>query len=158
MIHGQFPNQEWRPNLGGQVRTIAEAVAIAQRHGVRIPDDVDFFVDEFDYLDANTTARGPRVRPRSPDSPVGWSDLIHDMTGKVPFLVRPDVLHSDEAIVAVFAHEMYELEMLRPILQEGRTSMADFIRHTSPGIPGNLHDEAWNVADALVERMRGDAK
>jgi hypothetical protein len=158
MIRGQFPSQEWRLNPGGETRTIEEALAIAERHGVRIPDDVDFFVDEFGYLDATTTARGPRVLPRPPESPVTWSDLVHDVTGKVPFLIRPDVLKSDEAIVAVIAHEMYELEALRAILQEGRTSIDDFIRHTRPGSPGNLHDEAWNVADALIERMRGSGK
>lgn len=155
MIHGQYPRQQWRPNPGGLLRTIEEAITIARRYGVRIPDDVDFFIDEFGYLDANTTARGPRVLPRPPESPVKWSDLVHGRTGRVPFLIRPDIMGSDEAIVAVFAHEMHELEALRPILQEGRTSIADYIRHTSPGIPGNLHDEAWDVADAFVERMRG---
>jgi hypothetical protein len=61
---------------------------------------------------------------------------------------------SDEAIVAVFAHEMYELERLRPLLQEGETSIEQFIEHTRAGNPGNDHDEAWEVADALVTRMR----
>jgi hypothetical protein len=81
--------------------------------------------------------------------------LVHDVTGKVPFLIRPDILKSDEAIVAVFAHELHELEVLPPILREGKKSIEDFIRHTCPGTPGNLHDKAWDVADAMVERMRG---
>ena len=153
MISGQFPRRQWRPNPEGQTRTVEEAVAIATRFGVKIPVDVDFFVDEVGDLEANTTARGPQVTKPS-GATVDWSDLVHDLTGKVPFRIRPDVLKSDEAIVAVFAHEMYELERLRPILQEGRTSIEHFIGLTCTGNPGNLHDEAWNHADFMVDRMR----
>jgi hypothetical protein len=76
------------------------------------------------------------------------------LTGKVPFLIRQDILRSAEAIVAVVAHELYELEALRTILKEGRTTIEDFIDLTRPDNPGNLHDEAWDHADELVERMR----
>jgi hypothetical protein len=157
MISGQYPKQQWRPNAGGIVRTVEQAVGIAKRFGVRIPEDAEFFVDEFGELDKETTARGPRVTKLA-GSVVRWSDLVHDLTGKVPFRIRPDILASDEAIVAVLAHEMYELEKLRPILLKGKTSIEQFIGLTCPGNPGNLHDEAWDVADALVERMRGDEK
>ena len=158
MIRRQFPKQEWRPNPVGQTRTIEEAIAIARRFGVQIPDDVDFFVDEFGYLDATTTARSSRLSPRTPETPVQWSDFVASATGKVPFLIRPDVLEIDEAIVAVIAHEMYELEELRPLLLEGKTSIKDIIWHSRPGVPGNLHDKAWDVADTFVERMKGEEK
>jgi hypothetical protein len=39
----------------------------------------------------------------------------------LPSRIRPHILESDEAIVAVFAHEMFELEKLRPTLQDGAT-------------------------------------
>jgi hypothetical protein len=155
MISGQFPRQEWRLNPDGQTRTIEEAVAIARRYGVQIPEDVAFFVDEVGDLDANTTARGPRVT-KPAGMIVVWSDLVHDRTGKVPFRIRPDILRSDEAIVAVLAHEIYELEKLRPLLQQGGISIEQFGGHTRPGNPGNYHDEAWEFADVMVERMRGE--
>ncbi len=126
---------------------------MARRAGVQIPDDVDFFVDEIGDLDEDTTARGPRVT-KPAGSTVHWSDLVHDLTGKVPFRIRPDIMSSDEAIVAVLAHELHELERLRPLLQQGESSIENFIELTRPGNPGNLHDEAWDVADELVERMR----
>ena len=101
-----------------------------------------------------STARGPRViKPAGMH--VIWSDLVHDKTGKVPFRIRPDILASDEAIVAVLAHEMYELEMLRPLLQQNGMSIEEFGGHTRPGDPGNFHDEAWDWADVMVERMKG---
>jgi hypothetical protein len=155
MISGQFPKQEWWPNPDRQTRTIEEAVAIARRFGVQIPDDVAFFVDEVGDLDANTTARGPRVT-KPAGMIVVWSDLVHDKTGKVPFRIRPDILTSDEAIVAVLAHEMYELEQLRPLLQQDGISIEQFGGLTCPGNPGNYHDEAWELADVMVKRMRGE--
>ena len=122
---------------------------------MQIPDDVDFFVDELGDLDERTTARGPMVSKLA-GTIVTWSDLAHDITGKVPFRIRPDILTGDEAIVAVIAHEMYELEMLRPLLRIG-ISIEQFGGHTRPGNPGNFHDEAWDLADVLVEQMRGEA-
>ena len=92
----------------GKVRTIHEAVGIARAHGVLIPEDVEFHIDETEELHKDVTARAPRV-----DKPAGervyWSDMVHDLTGKVPIRVWPGILRSDEAIVAVIAHEMHEL-------------------------------------------------
>ncbi len=157
MIAGQSPRIEWQQNPDGQARSLEEAKAIAKQHGVTIPDDVEFFEDELNQLHEKFTACGPRV-----DKPAGsrvyWSDLIHDINGKVPFRIWPGILTSDEAIVAVMAHEVFELEMLRPWLEEGVTSIEDFIAHTRPDNPGNLHDQAWDRADELVERMRKEIK
>lgn len=116
MIAGQSPRIRWRENPAGQVRTIEESIAIARANGVDIPEDVSFWIDELGELGPDQTARGPRVD--KPDgSIVYWSDLVHDRTGKVPFRVWDGILKSDEAIVAVFGHEMYELERLRPLLE-----------------------------------------
>ena len=56
---------------------------------------------------------------------------------------------------AVISHEMYELEKLRPFLQNGTMSIDDFIAQTEPGRIRNYHDQAWDFADAMVDRMRG---
>jgi len=153
MITGQSPLVRWQPNPGGAIRTMDEAKAVARNHGLNIPDDAEFFADELNELHANWTACGPRV-----DKPAGsiveWADLVHDRTGKVPFRVWPGILDSDEAIVAVFGHELFELSRLRPLLETGTVTIETFIALTRPGIPGNLHDQAWDWADELVERMR----
>jgi hypothetical protein len=159
MITGQSPTLRWKPNPDGQVRTMEEATEIAKRWGIDISGDVVFNIDDEEYptLDANTTAHGPSVA-RGVRERVVWSDFVHKFTGKVPFVIRPDILRSDEAIVAVYAHEMHELSWLRPRLQADGMPFTAFLEHTSPGRTGNLHDEAWDVADALVERMRLEAK
>jgi hypothetical protein len=157
MIAGQSPRMKWRDNSGGEARTIEEAIEIARRHGVVIPDDVHFSIDQLGDLGADVTARGPRVDKKA-GAIVFWSDLVHDKTGKVPFRIWPGILNSDEAIVAVFGHEMYELKQLRSILQHGKTTIDEFIGMTCFGNSGNLHDEAWDYADRLVEKMREGEK
>jgi hypothetical protein len=154
MVAGQYPKREWRDNPGGQIRTIEEAVEIAKSWGVILPDDFDFFADEAGELHKDITARGPRVDKPSGEQ-VYWSDLVHDLTGKVPFRIWPGILKSDEAIVAVLAHEMYEILTLRPFLERGELTIDDYVMLTEPGRPGNLHDQAWDVSDRMVDKMRG---
>ena len=112
---------------------------------------------DYGDLPEDTMARGPRVTKLA-GSTVSWSDLLNRLTGKVPFLLRPAILKSDEAIVAVLGHEMYELAALREILNEGKTTIEHYIAHTCPDNLGNLHDQAWDYADRLVERMRSGKK
>jgi hypothetical protein len=157
MIAGLSPRLKWAENANGEKRTIEQAKEIARQFGVPIPDDVEFFEDEENELPEDMTARGPRVTKLAGEA-VHWSDLVNSLTGKVPFLIRPDILKSDEAIVGVFAHELYELAALRRILTKGKTPIEHYINHTRPDNPGNLHDQAWDYADDRVERMRKRGK
>jgi HK97 family phage portal protein len=155
-ISGEFPSVKWRPNPNGETRTIEEAVEIARRNGVRIPKDAEFFIDDRNELDHRTTARGPEVSASSGER-VAWSDLVHPLTGKVPFRIRPDILKSDEAIVAVIAHESHELRECKKMMRKrGAISIEEFIANHASDNFGNFHQQAWDVADALVRRMRGE--
>jgi hypothetical protein len=147
----------WTPNPGGQRRTIEEAIEIAKRHGAEIADDVALFEDEWGTLGPETTAAGSRISKKAGDY-VQLSDFVHPVTQKVPFIIRPDVLESDEAIVAVLTHEMYELNGIHGMIRKGGMTIEDFGLHTSPGLKGNLHDRAWDLADEAVLRMRGQSK
>ena len=84
---------------------------------------------------------------------IDWSWFFHKKTGKIPFLIRKDILASNEAVVTVIDHEMFELEMLRSIFAEG-ASIEKWEAETSPNNRGNFHWQAWDYADALVTRMR----
>ena len=57
--------------------------------------------------------------------------------------------------MAVLAHEMHEILTLRPLLESGGIPIDDLILYTEPGRPGNLHDQAWDIAGRLVDQMRG---
>jgi hypothetical protein len=70
-------------------------------------------------------------------------------------------LTSDEAIVAVFEHEMYELSLIREVFIQslnGSMDGADYGIQTSEGFPGNFHDLAWDEADKVVRQMRRRGK
>jgi hypothetical protein len=154
MIAGAGPRFEWKPNPDGATRTIQEACEIARRWGVEIPTYVQFWIDKYDYLDENTTAKTTTFREFE-GTIIDWSWFFHRKTGKIPFLIRKDIMASDEAIVAVIGHEMFELEMLRSIFAEGAT-IERWEAETSPVNEGNLHWQAWDYADGLVARMRGE--
>jgi hypothetical protein len=76
-------------------------------------------------------------------------------------MVHPEILTSDEAIVAVLRHEMFELSLIREVFAEsadGSMNEADYGIQTAVGRPGNFHDLAWDEADKIVRRMRRQGK
>lgn len=149
---GHTPRINWNPNADATIRSVDEAVEIARAHGVAIPECAAFFVDELGSLDVHTTACGPKVT-KAAGGIVVLADLLNKF-GQVPFIIRRDILESDEAIVAVIAHEMHEFNELLPLLRQGQLTIEQFGGHTSPTNSGNLHYEAWDIADKLVEEMR----
>jgi hypothetical protein len=103
--------------------------------------------------------RGPRIVEHE-DGKIHWRDHFNKF-GRIPFQIHPDVCLSDEAIAAVFQHEMHELELLRRVfmLSESQTMDAtDYGIQASTGRAGNFHDQAWTEADKLVLRMRKNPK
>ena len=68
---GPTPEQKWKNNPDRIYRSVDDAVAIARANGVDVPDDVEFFVDEWNTLDQRTTARGPKVT-KPPGGIVIW--------------------------------------------------------------------------------------
>ena len=77
---------------------------------------------------------------------------------KIRFRVHPEILTSDEAIVAVFTHEMYELSQLRrdfAYRKRWRMWALDYATQVLKDFPGNYHDVAWEKADeAVLERRK----
>jgi hypothetical protein len=155
MIEGRGPKFEWRPNPNEKPRTIEEACEIARHWGVVIPDYVSFAVDRYDWLDAETTAKTTTFK-EPPGTKLYWSSLFHPRTGKIPFLIRKDILQSDEAIVAVIGHEMFELEEMRKAFGEQGAPIEHWEAEAHPNNEGNFHWLAWDYADELVARMRGE--
>jgi hypothetical protein len=164
-IQGQAPTVQWKQNDFALERSINEALSIAQKYGVVIPEDVTFFVAEPGELKGSLrkllsgqdfeSARGPGVTEHK-DGRIYWQDHFNKY-GKIPFQIHPDILTSDEAIVAVFQHEMHELLLLRRVfmLSQSRTmDAADYGIQVSTRRPGNFHDQAWSEADKRVLRMR----
>jgi hypothetical protein len=81
MVTGQYPKREWRDNPDGQIRTIEEAVEIAKKHGVVIPDDITFHFDESGELHKDLNARGGPI-PKSGRSWHLWQSGKARFSGK----------------------------------------------------------------------------
>ena len=155
-VHGlaQKPKTyPWTKNPDGVVRTTAEVKRIALDHGVEIPADIQIFAVQGKWLPPDSYAQY-LGRDFLPGQRISWSQF-YNKYDNIAVKVSKDILDSDEAIVAVMAHEMHELNGLRKIFEERETLPAEELgRLINPGHKGNLHDQAWDVADHVVARMR----
>ena len=113
-----------------------EACEIARHWGVDIPSYVQFWIDEYDYLDENTTAKTTTFLEFE-GTIIDWSWFFHKKTGKIPFLIRKDILSSDKAIVAVIGHEMFKIERLRSVFADG-APVERWEAESSPNNPREL--------------------
>ena len=143
----------WTKNPDGVVRATADVKRVALEHGVEIPGDIQIFAVQGKWLPPDSYAQY-LSRDFFPGQRVSW-DQFYNRYENIAVKVSKDILDSDEAIVAVVAHEMHELNSLRKIFEERQTLPAEELgRLINPGHKGNLHDQAWDIADQLVARMR----
>lgn len=147
----------WRPNPDGAARSIDEAVAIARAHGVEIPDDITFLPRAGKHFPPKTFAAYFDRTFADARHVLHWDDFYRHAEDDIAVHISTDILSSDEAIVALFAHEMHELNGLRRLFDErdgGGITAGELRRLVNPGNRGNLHYQAWEVADRLVLAMR----
>ena len=150
------PRENPRPNpVGTPRRTLDEALRIARDHGVEIDDD------EFTFT-LSPFPLGPGVGAQylSFDAPsahfmVECRRLLNN-DGKVHVTVCPTILVSDEEIVHVLAHEVYESRALLAEFDRNRGSLrADVVASLVRPPLGTLHCDAWDYADDMLRRFRG---
>jgi hypothetical protein len=150
---------------------VQEAAHLAREWGVEIGDDVLIGLDHqigpdmFAYyghqrlLSTDTVTwqklTGELVPLRPGARPTYWTAEPIEKGDRLMIVrLRPDVLMSDEAIVAVLAHEMHEINHLRARLEDGESMSAAAYLALVNGKSGALHLEAWRVALTFVDRMR----
>jgi hypothetical protein len=168
-VAGQRPRVKWKRNRNRTKRTIVQAIAIAERYGIWIPEDVEFAEARPGELKGRLedllggggmeTARGPEVREQ-PDGYVYWRHH-YTSSGKIRFRIHPETLMSDEAIVGTIAHELFELAELRAAFMSSknrRMNGTDYGLQVAVDQRGNFHDQAWDAADRAVLRMRSAKK
>ena len=149
----------WMFNPNQQRRTLNQAVELAENMGADVWDDVAFRIVPHNSLQegggVTYAAWGPGTRLPG-DAVMTWNK--HMLTrGQVMVRLSDRIMTSDEAIVAVIAHEMHELNGIRAAFgAQGELTMtvAQFVRKVKPGHGVNLHDEAWSIADKIVQDMR----
>jgi hypothetical protein len=125
---------------------------------VSFPEDVKLVVLGEDGLPPNVYASYMLPSRYYENDLVGWDRLL-DRNGEILIRIKASVLASDEAILAVMAHEAFELNALREIMPDGqKIKPAELYKLISPEVPGNLHSQAWDDADQRVESWRTESK
>jgi hypothetical protein len=82
---------------------------------VEVPVYIRFDVCE-DFVPADAHASYMMLGLKEGHVGIPWTHCLN-LDGRVPVHLRPAVLKSDEAIVAVFAHEVFEITRLRAAFQ-----------------------------------------
>jgi hypothetical protein len=89
--------------------------------------------------------------------PSGAKDVSFDKhiqsNGKVPVYVREEVFDSDESIVQILGHEVFEIEELRYVAK-APISIKQYINLVGDGIFDNLHYNAVLEGDDLLRAYR----
>jgi len=168
------PMRNWRLNKGG-ARVLNDALDMYKKFTERLPkpelarlrEDVVIKIDsrytdvpvpegrEFfpqneirDYAQyferTGEAARGQEIR---------WFGDIVKEDGKITILLNPNVLKSDEAVVAVLSHEMFELNKLEVYFAKygGVRTGEQLAGMVNRGVVGNFHSAAWDFADRMTD-------
>jgi hypothetical protein len=144
----------WPKNAHG-VRELEDALSVAAGHGVVFPEEVhlvpcatlpkDTYAAYLLPVDVSANTRWP------------WRRFLNRFE-QIVIRMQEKVLESDEAIVAVLTHEAYELNALHAKLPLNFSiSAQELYQLISPGIPGNLHCQAWDAADQRILQCRQKA-
>ncbi|TWT29628.1 RHS repeat domain-containing protein [Blastopirellula retiformator] len=163
-ITGQLPQvRKWVKNFFS--RSEDEILGLLRKNGIEVPDDVAIFVgeaDEFigtidDIYDGKTVLTA-KLPPLEEDrlGYVYFKDMYSQ--GKIPIQISPEMMKSDEAILAVLQHELHELALFRAefAANNGKMKFFHFRNEAMPGNPGNFHCQAWDAADELIRQVRGE--
>ena len=150
----------YRLNAGGIVRTCEQALALAKSYDIDIPDDIYIvFINNW--------------QRRTPKPNISGAGMIETLTAGTNGLIFITIkrakyrygltllMSSDESIVAHVAHELHELNSLRTLFEDNEyLSARQLVRLIHPlhegGFKGNLHDQAWDVSDRLIAKMRNE--
>ena len=150
---GGYKITDWKKNSDG-VRNLEQAISLLARNGITVPEDVRVAI--YDELDPDVLASYLLPHESPADARYSWENLLNDF-GQVPIKVRSTVFESDEQIIAVLGHELYELGLLRRHLEENETisagQMSSLIATNTTS--KNFHCLASQYGDRAVLKFRG---
>jgi hypothetical protein len=142
-------------NEGGHRRTLDEALDLARAEGVDVDDDALVF-KLFDGPLPNGDGAIYLSSREYPEDHVFELRGLTNKAGKIVVTVSAMILDSDEEIIHVLAHEVFELRALvREFEANGGRLSAKMLHSLVHPPEGTLHCAAWKYADALLESHRG---
>jgi hypothetical protein len=154
----QYPAHEYRivrKHPVGHKRTRR----IAIENGVFLDESVTIFREKETVRLAGTYAHACYFSGRFDSNDVVRLENLFP-GGRVSITMHRSVFLSDESIVAHLAHELHEVQGLKQAFAEtnGWMRARDFRELIRAGKKDNLHDQAWDEANRVVEAMRARSK
>jgi hypothetical protein len=132
-------------------RSLSDVLPLAERHGVTYPEEVKLVLQP--NLPPNVYAAYRLPGEVLAHEVWSWRRFLNRFD-EIVIRIKPDVLANDEAIVAVMAHEAFELNRLCELLDGSQLRAEEVGKLINPGIDGNLHCQAWDDADARIVAWR----
>lgn len=82
-----------------------------------------------------------------------------DKEGRFVVRINPNILGSDDEILGVIAHEVFEIEALeQAFISNGGRLEATRLFHLIDGEHGAAHGAAWDYADTLIEALQSQRR
>lgn len=148
---------KFRPNPNHEVRKLSEALQIAERNGIDIDPDRFRFAITSDLPD-NVGAQYFRLRESQQGQMIELKGLTDDQ-GRFMIRLNKNILDSDDKILGVIAHEVFEIDALeQAFIENGGRLEAKRIFALVDATQGTAHSAAWNYADTLVESLQKQGK
>jgi hypothetical protein len=150
----------WRKRPTGPL-TLKQALAFVRSRGVTVPRYLLWCVAEHEGLSlqecglagADATYYRTDEQVTNADFRIDWSDL--ERKGRIPVWIRAEVLESEDHVLYVFSHEIYEIKQLKRVFLQNKGSLS--LRRLSylidPENDGAIHADAVNYSDDLVEKL-----
>jgi hypothetical protein len=149
------PKVTFRPNPGGEIRQLNEALQIAERNGVDVdPERFRFTIDN--SLPDNISARYFWVSDIDPTRPRMFGlKNFQDSQGRFVVGLNRRIMSSDDHILGTIAHEVFEIDALESaFVANGGRLEAKQIHSLINAETGTAHSAAWEHADAIVEALQ----
>jgi RHS repeat-associated protein len=147
------------PNPGGEVRTLPQALKIAEDAGVNV-DPETFAFKLHEGLPSNVGAeygKTPRIDPRGGMPIIEMNKFFYRLPdGRIMIRVNPNILSSDVNIVGTLGHETHEaMTVEAEFFSQGGRMRADALHGLVNPETGTAHIEAWDFANEVVRKLRG---
>ena len=133
--------------------------------GIDLPDDVEWYVAEDEGMTVREAGLKLRERdaiyfrrqllPSNASTPVEWEEL--KSSGKVSIFLGGR-LESEDHVLYVLAHEVFEITQLRTAFEErgGTMTLENLAYLIEPSLRGVIHEDAVRYADAFVQTYRAE--
>jgi hypothetical protein len=157
----------WSNNPDGKTRTIPEALDVFRENmneflaknpsiefDLKLLDQISFQESTGKIMPEGSPVKwaeyGPFYRGTGFNGEITWKDLYDG--GKIKVMVDPRVLASDQAILGILAHEMYEIQSIRDKM---RSNSNKSLPHEKLQLAINdFHTAAVRLQNRLVNFMK----